>query len=148
MSVTQLLNRSDPDKILFTVTNAEGAQLTNGDVVEWDPDGTEGVSVEKTDTIRTALVCGVIVDTIDTGGVGRAQRWGYHSAVKTLTTATTHTTLGYALMAETSGCVADFAASNTANVTPTVATELMAIVGISDPGTTQTTTTTGAFLRL
>lgn len=147
MATTQRLNRSDPEKILFTVTNNEGGQLVNGDVVEWDPDGTEGVSVEKTDTIRTALVCGVIVDTIDTGGIGRAQRWGYHSAVKTLTTATTHTTLGIALMAETSGCVAAFTASTT-DVDVTTASELMSIVGISDPGTTQTTTTTGAFLRL
>lgn len=141
MAVTQLLNRTDPEKILITVTNAEGAQLTNGDCVEWDPDGTPGVSVEKTDSVAAALVCGVIVDTIDTGGVGRAQRYGYHSAVKTTTTVTA----GAVVQADTSGKCRNFAATTTA-LNATTAAELHSVIGVVDNVTD--TNSSGIHLRL
>lgn len=141
MATTQMLNRTDPEKILFTVTNAEGAQLTNGDVVEWDPDGTAGVSVEKTDSVGANLVCGVIVETIDTGGIGRAQKWGYHSAVKTTTTATA----GVCAQADTSGKCRNFAATTTV-LNVTTAGEIHSIIGVVHA--LVSATVSGVYLRL
>lgn len=141
MAVTQLLNRSDPDKILFTVTNAEGSALANGDVVEWDPDGTSGVSVEKSDSVAAALVCGVIVETINTAGIGRAQKWGYHSAVKTTTTVTA----GGVVQADTSGKCRNFAATTTV-LNATTAAEIHSIIGVVDAVTD--TNSAGVYLRL
>ncbi len=141
MAVTQLLNRTDPEKILFTVTNAEGAQLTNGQCVEWDPDGTSGISVELTDSVAANLVCGVIVDTIDTGGVGCAQKWGYHSAVLTTTTVTALT----CVQADTSGKCRNFAASTT-DVSGVTAGELHSVIGVVDA--LVDTNSAGIYLRL
>lgn len=141
MSVTQLLNRTDPDVVLFTVTNAEGAQLTNGDCVEWDLTAPLGVAVELTDSVAANLACGVVVDTIDTGGVGRAQRWGYHSAVKTTTTVTAAT----CVQADTSGKCRNFATSTT-DLTAVSASELHSIIGVVANVTD--TNSAGIFLRL
>ena len=125
MGNTQRLNRSDPETVLFTITNAEGAQLTNGQCIEWDETAPLGVAVELTDSVAANEVCGVIVDTIDTGGIGRAQRFGYHSAVKTTTTVT----LGTAVQADTSGKCRNFATSTT-DLTATSASEIQSIIGI------------------
>ncbi len=143
MGTTQMLNRSDPEALYFTVTNAEGAQLTNGDCVEWDPDGTAGVSVELTDAVASALVCGVITETIDTSGVGVAQHWGYHAAVKTTTTATA----GECVQADTSGKCRNFAPSGTElYVNATTAKELQSIIGVVHA--LVSTTVSGVYLRL
>lgn len=141
MAVTQLLNRTDPEVVLFTVTNAEGAQLTNGQLVEWDTTAPLGVAVELTDSVAANLVCGVIVDTIDTGGIGRAQRFGYHSAVKTTTTVTAAT----CVQADTSGKCRNFATSTT-DLTSVSASELHSIIGVAV--LVNDTNSAGVLLRL
>lgn len=141
MTTTQLLNRTDPEKTLFTVQNQEGAQLTNGMLVEWDLDNTEGIDVEKTDSVAANLVCGVVVDTIDTGGIGRAQRWGYHSAVLTTTTVTA----GTIVQADTSGKCRNFATTST-DISATTQSEAYSIIGVC--GIVTDTNSSGIFLRL
>lgn len=141
MGVTQLLNRTDPDVVLFTVTNAEGAQLTNGQCVEWDLTAPLGVAVELTDSVAAELVCGVVVDTIDTGGIGRAQRIGYHSGVKTTTTVTQSAVV----QADTSGKCRNFAASTTV-LDATSAKEIWSIMGVV--ALVNDTNSAGVLLRL
>lgn len=138
---TAILNRSDPEIILFTFTNAEGAQLTNGDCIEYDLTAPLGVAAELTDSVAANLVCGVVVETVDTGNVGRAQRWGYHSAVKTTTTVTQ----GTCVQADTSGKCRNFATSTT-DLTATSASELHSIMGVVLLVTD--TNSSGIYLRL
>ena len=141
MAVTQTLNRSDAEKVLFTFTNAEGAQLTNGDVIEWDLTAPLGVACELSDSVAATLVCGVVVETVDTGAVGRAQRWGYHSAVKTTTTVTAET----CVQADTSGKCRNFATSTT-DFTSVSAAQQFSIIGVVN--VVNDTNTAGIHLRL
>lgn len=79
------VSRSEAEKVYIVVYNAEGAELTQGEVVRWTHTTTaayQGVAVELVDAVVAGTsgiagkVAGVVDSTIATAAVGRLQIYG------------------------------------------------------------------------
>lgn len=85
----QRVNRTNPEKIFLVAKNSYGtASLTNGQPAMWDyatdADGV-GVTMPADQTGRAGsygiAFAGIAAETIESGGYGLLQVYGYHSSV-------------------------------------------------------------------